>query len=120
MNIKSVLLSATVCAFLGACTMQKNTSDQSMNACNTSAAITKTLTDQKGTIVKDEKSGRYALRVVTPGTIDEVSMYLICNPDSSLTKEGNMATLSGNVRASKQMSNMGGLTYYDFEVTKGQ
>ncbi len=118
MNFKKILLSATVFTLLEACKMQNNASNKGMADCNTTAPITRKLDGQKGTVIKDKERGRYVLSVPTDGTIDEVSMYLICNPDASMLKDGATVTVSGNVRASEQVSRIGGMTYYDLEVTR--
>lgn len=69
-----------------------------------------------GTFVTDELTSRAALRVHTPGTVDEVSIYLISNPAATLPKDNQKVNFSGKVSPSTQASNLGGQTYYELEI----
>lgn len=109
------LLSGISICFVTSCKSTKQTALN--NECNTGAAVIRNASNEKGTLIKDETSGRYAIRVATPGTIDEVNTYLICNIPSDLPKVNSMVTFSGKIRTSDQVSNLGGLTYYDIEIS---
>lgn len=127
MNCGKILLSLTVLIFLADCKKHINIPDKDINTstsdkdqviCNVISPVINKLNDQKGTIIKDQRRDLYVLSVPTAGTIDEVSMYIICNPDRSLLKDSSIVKLSGNIRTSKQVSRIDGMMYYDLEVTK--
>lgn len=71
---------------------------------------------ESGTFSIDKDSKRPSVSVSTPGTIDVVSIYLLSNPPSRLPKEGDNVIITGTARPSKQLSQLGGFTYYELRL----
>ncbi len=87
------------------------------NACHPDEKIIRTVSNQTGLLMKDQSTGKMSISVHTPGTIDEVSNYLICNPCADMPRNESQVTFSGNVRTSDIPANLGGMTNYELEMT---
>ncbi len=74
--------------------------------------------EESGTFSIDRVSKRPCVSVSTPGTIDVVSIYLLSNPPSRLPTERDEVIITGTARPSKQLSQLGGFTYYEMRLEK--
>lgn len=115
MKINYALIYTTLLLIMSGC--GTNQESKTVNQCDTSKPVQDSLKSVHGTFSHDDADGRYFVSVHNEGTIDEVSSYIICNPPSNIPKLQTKVSISGNVRSSSKISNLGGLTYFEIEIT---
>lgn len=84
--------------------------------CSPKNPIIKTLQNQQGILTINESTRKVSVNVHTPGSIDDVAVYLICNVPTQLPANNTKVVVSGKVRASKEVSQLGGHHYYELEI----
>jgi len=102
-------------SILASCSI-KNQQSKNINACDSKAAIIKTIHNEQGIFFIDETTGRASVTVHTPGSIDDVTVFRICNVPAQLPENNTKVTVSGKIRASKEVSQLGGYKYYELEL----
>lgn len=99
---------------LSSCRVQNQISSQ--DNCNTQSPVIKTLYNAEGLFLIDNATKHATITIHTAGTIDDVAIYHICNLPAELPLSNSKVNVSGKVRASKQVSSLGGYKNYELEV----
>ena len=112
-KIKILLLGTTY--ILSSCNSLNNI--EKNNSCRINKSIIKTIHDEKGIFMIDENSGKPVVSIHSAGSIDDVSLYILCNPPDKLPAKNSSVIISGKVKKSDQVATLGGYTYYELELT---
>ena len=112
----SLLGFVLISGILSSCVNQKGNKSELVSDCDTTSEVIQTLENENGIFYLDLNSGKASIQIHTPGTIDEVSVYIICNKPVELPENNSKVSVSGKVRKSDQVAEMAGYSYYELEI----